>query len=60
MNYNSRLLKKRRWDLRKAQIGEYDRAVHGILNSINGKIGKKYKGNNPPMFVFGNFLDLLV
>ena len=40
--YNSRLLKKRRWDLRKAQIGEYDRAVHGILQSVNGKIGKKY------------------
>ena len=53
----SKFYNSRRWDLRKAEVGEYDREVHGFLQSVNGKLGKKYKGTNPPMFFFGNLLD---
>jgi hypothetical protein len=50
--HNSAKMKKMRWDLDKAQRGEYDRLCHALLVMVNAGIHSKSKGD--VVFCLGN------
>jgi len=54
--YNSKLYCSKLWDIHKAQLGEYDKAVDSLLRMVGGRIHFKYdtRLGPPPMFVLGS------
>jgi hypothetical protein len=52
--YNSQAMKRKKWDYKKAQRAEYDRATHAILKMVDAAIYKKMEEGNEVVFVLGN------
>jgi len=52
--YNSKGYRAKHWDYERAQRGEFNRAIDGILRTVNGRIHLKYVGNDPPLFILGD------
>jgi hypothetical protein len=50
--YNSNSMKRRKWDVKKALRGEYDRAVNAILRMVDTDISKKCEENKMKI-IFG-------
>ncbi|KAI7816156.1 hypothetical protein BC939DRAFT_57930 [Gamsiella multidivaricata] len=52
--YGSRSMKKRLWELKKANRAEKDHAVHGALRTVDPQGGMHTGPTRPAMFVYGS------
>jgi hypothetical protein len=51
--YNSVTSKKQRWDLKKAERGEFDRAVDAMLHMVGGSINQNVTSSKSPVIGIG-------